>query len=187
LHHNIPPTVLENNNTRRIANHFRQYQFRQAADPNTPPDTPRSKKETFSTSSATNMAEEHRTTHPAPTRSLDRVDLSLAPDCRVVGLRQEQKAIVAKRPAASHQGVAMIIVSEPSAEATQPVRTERSIPACSRSSAAHNDTPKHADARPIRVHTEEVTGSIPVSPTMKTPGQGPIRFSSGSVPDLVRD
>jgi len=155
LHHNIPSTILENNNTRRIANHFRQYQFCQAADTNTPPSTPRSKKKTFSTSSVHHHGRRTHTTHPAPTRSLDRVDLSLAPGCRVVGLRQEQKAIVAKHPAAGHQGVTMIIVSESSAEATQPVRTGRPIPARSRSSAAHNDTPKHADARPIRVHTEE--------------------------------
>lgn len=50
----------------------------------------------------------------------------------------------------------MIVVSEPSAETTRRVRTRRSTPAHSRSSAAHNDTPRHADARPISVHTEEI-------------------------------
>jgi hypothetical protein len=113
------------------------------------------------------MTEEHRTTQPAHTRNLDRVDLSLAPDCHVIGLRQKQKTIVAKHPAAGHQRVAMIIVSESSTEATRPVRTGRSIPARSRSSAVHNDTPKHADARPIRVHTEVVAG---VSVPSRVPG-----------------
>jgi hypothetical protein len=47
----------------------------------------------------------------------------------------------------------MIIVSEPSAKATRPVRTGRYTPARSRSSAAHNGTPRYADARPISVHT----------------------------------
>jgi hypothetical protein len=47
----------------------------------------------------------------------------------------------------------VITVSEPSAEAARRANTGRSIPARSRSSATHNDTPKHADARPIRVHT----------------------------------
>ena len=47
----------------------------------------------------------------------------------------------------------VIIVSEPSAEAARRVRTDRSTPARSCSSAAHNDTPRHADARPISVHT----------------------------------
>lgn len=49
----------------------------------------------------------------------------------------------------------VIIVSEPSAEAARRASTGRSIPARSRSSATHNDTPRHADARPISVHTEE--------------------------------
>jgi hypothetical protein len=47
----------------------------------------------------------------------------------------------------------MIIVSEPSAEATQSVRMGRYTPARRRSSAADNDTPSYADARPISVHT----------------------------------
>jgi hypothetical protein len=53
----------------------------------------------------------------------------------------------------------MIIVSEPSAEATQPVRTVRYTPACRRSSAALNDIPRDADAVPISVHTEDVKQS----------------------------
>ncbi len=58
----------------------------------------------------------------------------------------------------------MIIVSEPSAEATRRVRTERCAPARSRSSAVHNNTPGYADARPISVHTEECAGAIPNHP-----------------------
>jgi hypothetical protein len=54
--------------------------------------------------------------------------------------------------------VTVIIVSEPSAEAPPRVRIERSSPARSRSSAAHNDTPRHTDAWPISVHTEEISG-----------------------------
>jgi hypothetical protein len=59
----------------------------------------------------------------------------------------------------------MIIVSESSAEATLLVRTGCYTTARLRSSAAPNDTQRYADIRPISVHTEEVTGSIPVSPT----------------------
>jgi hypothetical protein len=62
----------------------------------------------------------------------------------------------------------VIIVSESSAKVTLRVRTERCAPVRSRSSAAHNDTLRYADARPISVHTEEVTGSNPVSPTLFT-------------------
>jgi hypothetical protein len=62
-------------------------------------------------------------------------------------------------------GGQVIIVSEQSADATPRVRTERPTSTRSRSSAAHYDTPWYTDARPISVHTEEVTGSIPVSPT----------------------
>ena len=51
----------------------------------------------------------------------------------------------------SRPALNMIIVSEPSAEATQAVRTARYTPAHHRSSAAHNDTPRHADVRPISV------------------------------------
>lgn len=47
----------------------------------------------------------------------------------------------------------MIIVSESSAEVTLRVRTERCATVRSRSSAAHNDSPGHADAQPISVHT----------------------------------
>jgi hypothetical protein len=53
----------------------------------------------------------------------------------------------------------MIIISEPSPEATQPVRTGRYTPARRRSSAACNDTPRYADGRPISVHIEENTRS----------------------------
>lgn len=53
----------------------------------------------------------------------------------------------------------MIIISESSADVTQPVRMGRHTAACSRSSAAHDDTQKYTDARPISVHTEEVTKS----------------------------
>jgi hypothetical protein len=63
----------------------------------------------------------------------------------------------------------MIIISESSAEATQPVRTSRYPPTHRPSSTACNDTAWHANARPISVHTEEVTGSIPVSPTKSAP------------------
>jgi hypothetical protein len=50
----------------------------------------------------------------------------------------------------------MIIVSESSAEATQPVRTGRYAPTRRRSSAARSDIPRYGGARLIRVHTEEV-------------------------------
>ncbi len=81
-------------------------------------------------------------------------------------------------------GANMIIVSESSAEAAQPERTDRYTPACRRSSAARNDTPRYADVRSISVHTEEVTGSIPVSPTLKAPGQRSVwKRSSRFVPN----
>jgi hypothetical protein len=48
----------------------------------------------------------------------------------------------------------VIIVSEPSAEATRRVRTRRYTPTLRRSSTAPNDTPGCADAQPISVHTE---------------------------------
>jgi hypothetical protein len=50
--------------------------------------------------------------------------------------------------------VNVITVSEPSAKVTRPVRTGRFTLACSRSSAAYDAAPRHADARPISVHTE---------------------------------
>jgi hypothetical protein len=53
----------------------------------------------------------------------------------------------------------VIIVSETSAEVTPRVRTERSAPVRNRSSATHNHTTRHADARPISVHTEVLAGS----------------------------
>jgi hypothetical protein len=48
----------------------------------------------------------------------------------------------------------MIIISEPSAEVTQPVCTGRYAPARRRSSAARNDITRYAYARRISVHTE---------------------------------
>jgi hypothetical protein len=62
--------------------------------------------------------------------------------------------------ASGGQGVAVLIVSEPSAEAARRVRTRRSSPVRSRSSATHNDTPRHSDARPISVHTEVLTRDL---------------------------
>jgi 2-keto-3-deoxy-L-rhamnonate aldolase RhmA len=47
----------------------------------------------------------------------------------------------------------MIIVSESSAKATQPVRTGRYTPTGCRSSAARSDSHRYLDARPISVHT----------------------------------
>jgi hypothetical protein len=61
--------------------------------------------------------------------------------------------------AVSRLTLTMIIVSEPSAKATQPVRTGRYTPTRRRSSAACNNTPRYADGRPISVHTEEVNRS----------------------------
>jgi hypothetical protein len=53
----------------------------------------------------------------------------------------------------------MIVVSKSSAEAMRGVRTDRYTPARRPTSAAHHDTPKNANARPISVHTEEVNRS----------------------------
>jgi hypothetical protein len=67
----------------------------------------------------------------------------------------------------------MIVVSESSAEVTQLGRTRRYTPAGCRSSAARNDTPRYADARPISVHTEEHNLSKinnPVPPAGLAPG-----------------
>jgi hypothetical protein len=47
----------------------------------------------------------------------------------------------------------MIIISEPSAESARSDRTSRCTPIRSRSSSAHNNTHRHADTRPISVHT----------------------------------
>jgi hypothetical protein len=69
-------------------------------------------------------------------------------------------------------GSGVIIISEPSAEAVPRVRKGRSSPVRSRSSVAYNDTPRYADARRISVHTDEVTGSIPVSPTQNSRSRG---------------
>jgi hypothetical protein len=54
----------------------------------------------------------------------------------------------------------MIIISEPSADATRPVRPDRFAPGRRRSSAARNDTPRHADAQLISVHTAVLTGTL---------------------------
>ena len=53
----------------------------------------------------------------------------------------------------------MIVVSEPSAKATQLERTGGDTPSRRRSSAARTDTPRYLDGRPISVHTEEVNRS----------------------------
>lgn len=70
---------------------------------------------------------------------------------------REQRSIsgVKARTQPSRLALNMITVSEPSAEVSQPVRTGRYTPARRRTSAARDDTPRYADARPIRVHTEE--------------------------------
>jgi hypothetical protein len=48
----------------------------------------------------------------------------------------------------------VIIVSKPSAKAARRVRTDRSPPAHSRTSATHNDAPKQPNTWSISVHTE---------------------------------
>jgi hypothetical protein len=68
------------------------------------------------------------------------------------------------------QGVAVIIVSEPSAGVTRRVLTERSVPVRSRSSAAHNDTLRYSDARPISVHTKVLAAAL-------SPQTSRVRFS----------
>jgi len=55
----------------------------------------------------------------------------------------------------------MIIVSKPSAEATRLADTGRYRPTRSRSSAAHNDTPKHTNVQWISVHTAVVACPCP--------------------------
>lgn len=57
----------------------------------------------------------------------------------------------------------MIIVSESSAKATLLGRTDRYTPARHRSSAPRDDALKYADARPISVHTEEISSDQWVS------------------------
>jgi hypothetical protein len=77
------------------------------------------------------------------------------PHAHVAREIRDLHASVNRRTAAlskSHSQV--IIVSEPSAEAARRASTGRSIPARSRNSTPHNDTPQHADARPISVHAE---------------------------------
>lgn len=56
----------------------------------------------------------------------------------------------------------MIIVSDPSADATRPFRTGRYTAARRRSSTARSDTPRYTGARPISVHTEDAPAGIPV-------------------------
>ncbi len=72
----------------------------------------------------------------------------------------------------------MIIVSEPSAKATQPERTDRYRLARRRSSAACDDTLRYADARTTSVHTrrDHAGGSVqiryrPRHPTLADIGQ----------------
>ena len=72
---------------------------------------------------------------------------------------QDARARACRRAQPSGPALNMIIISEPSANMTQPVRTSRYTPARCRSSAARNDTPRYADARSISVHTEEVNRS----------------------------
>lgn len=77
------------------------------------------------------------------------------------------------------EGVAVIIVSELSAKVARQARTWQSTPVRSRSSAAHNDILRYADARPISVHAEvlawiSISSDIPgssytASPTSRTP------------------
>jgi hypothetical protein len=62
----------------------------------------------------------------------------------------------------SKLGLGMIIVSESSAKATQPVRTGRYTPPRRRSSTAHHDAPRHAKARLISVHTEVLAEPLPL-------------------------
>jgi hypothetical protein len=62
--------------------------------------------------------------------------------------------------------LSMIILSEPSAKATRPVRTDRHAPTHSPSSTVHNDTPGQTDAQPISVHTEVLEG---VSVSLQSP------------------
>lgn len=71
---------------------------------------------------------------------------------------------VADQRQPANRGLQVIIISEPSAEPARRAHTDRSTPARNRSSTAHNDTPRHADARPISLHTEEI---------MSRPGGGP--------------
>jgi hypothetical protein len=89
------------------------------------------------------------------------VPIRLIPRGRPNQGHQDARIESAPPGAASQAGVNMIIVSKPSAEATQPVRAGRYTSACRRSSAARNDTRRYAEVRRISVHTEEVTGSTP--------------------------
>ncbi len=74
---------------------------------------------------------------------------------------------VADQRQPANRGLQVIIISEPSAEPARRARTDRSTPARNRSSTAHNDTPRHADARPISLHTEEI---------MSRPGADPVQI-----------
>ncbi len=72
----------------------------------------------------------------------------------------------------------MIVVSEPSAEAVRRVRTGRSPPARSRSSAAHNDIPRHTDVQPSAFTPKrscQVRGVLPVALHLQAQGPLPAR------------
>jgi hypothetical protein len=56
----------------------------------------------------------------------------------------------------------MIIVSESSAKATQPVRADRYTPTRHSSSTPRDDTLSYADVRLISVHTEVFVGIVPI-------------------------
>jgi hypothetical protein len=89
------------------------------------------------------------------------------------GLRSELAGVVPSHiPDLFQPALNMIIFSESSAEATQPVRMGRQISARCRSSAARNDTPRYADVRQISVRTKGTTGSEinHVPPADLTPG-----------------
>jgi hypothetical protein len=60
---------------------------------------------------------------------------------RRLGVRDECCVLLGVK---GSQGVTVIIVSEPSAKVARRIRTGRSTPARSRSSAAHNDIPRYA-------------------------------------------
>jgi len=86
----------------------------------------------------------------------------------------------ASLPALEGQGVAVIIVSEPSADGARRVRTGRCIPRRSRSSVAYNDTPRHADAQRIRVHTRSARKGSP-SP-QESPGSSYVGSPASRAP-----
>jgi hypothetical protein len=96
-------------------------------------------------SGADDSSDDNADDSPAPTAP------SRAGSRRRSGCRKRGCALLGVK---GSQGVTVIIVSEPSAKVARRVRTGRSTPARSRSSAAHNDIPRYADAQRISVHTE---------------------------------